>query len=125
MNPSLFDHIPVQIVAVVLGVILTSLIGVIISLIGVIIRMHNQLASQSIRIAAIEAELNNHAVNRGTDKERATDLWERAEKHIDDMEGRIEAQIKEMSSDVKLLVKEMHSEFMRCPNHRAHGAGGF
>ena len=118
MNPSVFDHVPVQIVAVVLGVFLTGLVGI-------MVRLHNQVAQQSTRLAAIEAELLNSSNAREAEKERAQDLWERVERHIDNMESRLESQIKEMSLDVKSLVKEMHSEFLRCPNHRAHGAGGF
>ena len=118
MNPSVFDHVPVQIVAVILGVFLTGLVGI-------MVRLHNQVAQQSTRLAAIEAELLNSSNAREAEKERAQDLWERVERHIDNMESRLESQIKEISLDVKSLVKEMHSEFLRCPNHRAHGAGGF
>lgn len=115
---SIFDPIPVQIVAVVLGVFLTGLVGF-------MTRLHTQVAKQAARLAAIEAELLLSNGSRETDRERVQELWERVEKHIDSMEGRLETQIKEMSLDVKSLVKEMHSEFLRCPNHRAHGAGGF
>jgi len=118
MNPSVFDHVPVQIVAVILGVFLTGLVGI-------MVRLHNQVDQQSTRLAAIEAELLNSSNAREAEKERVQDLWERVDRHIYNMESRLESQIKEMSIDVKSLVKDMHSEFLRCPNHRAHGAGGF
>jgi len=118
MSASVFEHVPVQIAAVVLGVILTAMIGV-------VTRLYAKVSSQSIKLAVIEAELSNFSAAREVNNEKLQDLWERVEKGIDSMEGRLESQLKEVAVDVKSLVKDMHSEFLRCPNHRAHGAGGF
>ena len=111
MSGTVFDHIPAPIVATILGVILTALVGL-------MIRLFSVVSTISTRLAMLEAERESTTTYRRAERERITDLWERVEKHIDGMEVRLEAQIKEVAIDVKSLVKDMHQEFMGCPNHR-------